>query len=199
MELVAKQKLVKANAKKLGITVKEVTAMPEDQLDLLIAKIEVPAVAEVSSEDVKQALESDATYENEKGDIIPIVNAAFTRVTSGGGFAFAFGDNTIITNDSDLRFLFSKDALKPGDVVAFRPDSIEYNSLLNAYTGQPNKSATPALMKVVDYRNANRSFNQTLESELRAKGLNTSDARGRIQDQIAKETMAQFKRPTFSM
>ena len=200
LTIAEKKKLVKANAAKLNIKVSEVNAMPEAHLDELIAKIQgETAPAEVTAEQVKEALVSDGTFTNEKGDIIPIVNAVFVRVTGGGGFAFAFGADTIISNDNDIRFLFGKGKLVPGDVVAFRPDTIEYNSMLNAYTGQPNKSATPSLLKVVEFRNSNKAVNQGMEAELRARGLNGTAARNVVQDQIARDVMSTFKRPTFEL
>lgn len=200
MKTIADKKvLVKANAAKLNVKVSEVNKMDEPTLDALIAQLD-PAgddeqPAAVISTDSK-AFES--TYTTEKGEIVPIVNGVFTRLTANGAFEFQFGGSRIITTDSDLRVLHAKGGLAVGDQVAFKPDTLDFRAEINGYYGQINKSATPKIMMVVNYRTENKAINNALQAEFQAQGMSINDAKSRVQDEIVRTTLAAVKRPTLS-
>lgn len=200
-----KQKFVKANRGLTSIaTVAEIQAMDESQLDAVIAEIQAkldeskPAEQSTPAEAVQASVESNDTYTNEKGEVIPVLNATFERKTTGGALLFITANGErIFTNDNDVMFGVLKGTIKEGDVVAFRPDTLQYREQLNGYNAIPNKSATPAIMQVLEYRQGNRDFNKLLETEMIAQGISPEEARKSVQEDIKAKALAGMKRPTF--
>lgn len=200
-----KQKFVKANRGLTTIaTVAEIQAMDESALDAVIAEIQAkldeskPAEQSTPADAVQASVESNDTFTNDKGEVIPVLNAVFERKTTGGALLFvtATGER-IFTNDNDVMFAVLKGTIKDGDVVAFRPDTLQYREQLNGYNAIPNKSATPAIMKVLEYRQGNKDFNKLLETEMIAQGISPEEARKSVQEDIKAKALAGLKRPTF--
>lgn len=200
MTIAEKTTLVKKNIKMFkGVTVASLKDMSEAELDQMIATIEAGKSEESESSETVEIIGTD-TFTTQKGEIVPITNATFVGMSSGGAFKFQTESGQIIvSNDSDLRFLKSKGGLNIGDVIAFRPESIQLNERYNNYTGIPNKSASPVLMKVLDYRTANREANLAIEAELQAQGITPTQARSLVQDKIAQTVLTDFKRPPFEL
>lgn len=197
MNISDKRKLVKGNASKLGVAVKDINLMSEEQLDAKIAELggDVPETT-VPDAVVSLALETNDTFTTDKGEVIPVVNAQFDGPTSSA-FRFKFADKFIITTDNDVRFLYAKGGLKPGDVVAFKPETIVYNGNMNAFTGTVNKSATPSIMKVVAFRTENRIINDAQIAELTAQGITPQKARELVEAEIVANV--RVSRPTFKL
>lgn len=199
MTIAEKITVIKKNIKLFpGVTIASLKNLPEAELDQMIATIEAGTEESESNETV--AISGTDTFTTQKGEIVPITNAKFVGMSSGGAFKFQTESGQIIvSNDSDLRFLKAKGGLNIGDVIAFRPESIQLNERYNNYTGVPNKSANPVLMKVLDYRNNNREANLAIEAELQAQGVSPQQARSLVQDKIAQTVLAEFKRPPFEL
>ena len=199
MTIAEKTTFIKKNISMFpGVKVADLKNMSEVELDQMIATIEAGKSEESESETV--AISGTETFTTAKGEIVPVTNAKFIGMSSGGAFKFETESGQIIvSNDSDLRFLKSKGGLNPGDVIAFRPESIQLSERYNNYTGVPNKSASPVLMKVLDYRTANREANLAIEAELQAQGITPTQARSLVQDKIAQTVLTDFKRPPFEL
>lgn len=191
--------IIKKNIKLFpGVTIASLKNFPEAELDTMIETINAGKADDESNEAV--GLVGTDTFTTQKGEIVPVTNAKYIGMSSGGAFKFKTeSGQVIVSNDSDLRFLKSKGGLKEGDVIAFRPESIQLNERYSNYTGVPNKSANPVLMKVLDYRNNNRDVNLALEAELQAQGVSPQQARVLVQDKIAQSVLADFKRPAFEL
>lgn len=192
-----KKKAVKANAQKLGVKVSEVNNMDDAQIESLYAQLGDEAAAP-SAPVPSDSTAFESTFTTEKGEIVPVINGVFRRLTGNAAFEFAYGDSRIITTDSDLRVLHSKGGLKEGDVIAFKPDTLDFRAEINGYYGQINKSASPKIMKVVNFRNENKAINTAMQSELQAQGLSANDAKARVQDEIVRTALGTVKRPTLS-
>lgn len=192
--------VIKKNIKLFpGVTIASLKNLPEAELDQMIATIEAGKSEESESSETVEIIGTE-TFTTQKGEIVPITNATFVGMSSGGAFKFQTESGQIIvSNDSDLRFLKSKGGLNIGDTIAFRPESIQLNARYNNYTGVPNKSANPVLMKVLDYRNNNREANLAIEAELQAQGIAPAQARTLVQDRIAQTVLTDFKRPQFEL
>jgi hypothetical protein len=197
MTLTDKRKLVKANAGALSLKVTDIQSMTEAQLDEKIALISTDGSGGTVSEDtVMTAVETNDVFVTEKGETVPVLKAVFDGTTTSA-FRFKFADKFIISNDNDIRFLYAKGGLKEGDVVSFKPETIVYNGNMNAFTGTVNKSATPSLMKVVEFRNENRIVNDAQIAELTAQGINPQVARELVQAEIVKTI--KIARPVFKL
>lgn len=196
MNISDKKRLVKANAKALDVKVSDINLMTEEQLDALVAKIDTTSEPTVPDAVVSMALETNDTFITEKGEVIAVINAQFEGATTSA-FRFKFADKFIITTDNDVRFLYAKGGLKPGDVVAFKPETVVFNGNMNAFTGTVNKSATPAIMKVVAFRTENRIINDAQIAELTAQGITPQKARELVEAEIVANV--RVSRPTFKL
>ena len=201
MTIAEKTTLVKKNIKMFkGVTVASLKDISEAELDQMVATIEAGKSEESDSEEPIVAISGTDTFTTSKGEVVAVTNARFIGMSSGGAFKFETeSGQVIVSNDSDLRFLKSKGGLNVGDVIAFRPESIQLNERDNNYTGVPNKSANPSLMKVLDYRTANREANLAMEAELQSQGIAPTQARTLVQDKIAQTVLTDFKRPAFEL
>lgn len=199
-----KVKFVKARKGELSLSVSEITSATESQLDLWVEQLKASGsddtkIAETPVSMVRNAVEGNGTFTTDKGEVITIANLEFIGRTTSGGFRFAYGESSVVTNDKDLAFLNSKKPLVPGQIVAFVPDSIVFNATYNCFTGTPNKSATPELRKALEYRLANREHLQAVETEMIASGLKPSEARDAVREHVKADVLASFKRPTFEL
>ena len=197
-----KIKTLKARKGELSLTVAQITTATDVQLDAWLAQLpaldETPS-AETPDSAVVEAVESNDTFTTEKGEVVGIVNLAYSGRTSSGGFAFAYGESRVVTNDRDLMFLHSKKPLVLGQIVAFVPASIVFNASYSCFLGTPNKSATPVLKKALQYRLENREYLQSMETEMISAGLKPTEARDAVRDHVKADVLATFKRPTFEV
>lgn len=205
MNTAEKVKFVKAGKAKLSLTVSQITSATDAQLDKWVDELKAMESTDDSQEPVgtpasmvANAVETNGTFTTDKGEVVPIINLEFVSRTAAG-FRFAYGESTVITNDNDLMFLNSKKALVPGQIVAFTPDSIKFNATYNCFTGVPNKSATPELRKVLEYRLANRDNLKAIETEMITSGLKPNEAREAVREHIKQDVLSTFKRPTFEL
>lgn len=181
---------VKANKSLLkdSMTNAKIAQQNDEQLDTLIAEIRAhadfvePSADSTDNTDVAGMPTPEVTQE-----FGAIVRLAMVKL-AGKSVAFQYGDKLLYTNNPKVLALALVGKLPVGEIVAFKAESITV-SRTGQFVGEPNTTATPALMKAQESVNA---FNQAKLERINSTILMLSCTRQRAEEIVNDQLIAEI-------
>lgn len=194
--------ICKANAELLNATVGQINVAKVPQLEewynALLTTEGAVLPNTVTNEETQNEIESIVTDADAntkvlfstKGEPYTVIGLPYIGRSANGSFKFSFKDKELVTNDDNLRTLSSHGRLAEGTVIFFDLDSIAFSSQYNTYLGNPNKSANPDMMKVIEFRQENIIERKDQLARFVLEGMSYQEARDLQNSIIAEEAKA---------
>lgn len=195
-----KQKLVKANAANLGLTVAAIGKLTEAELDARIASLEVTSSGEADASNAFDGIDTGVVT-TKSGEQVAVITARFVDKTTASSVFEMSNGKRIYCNNPRLATLVRAGKIAVGTEFGFKPDTLVWNEARGTYYGDLNQAFNAELFGMFNEHaeNLKAHFAERVDQLIVGGGYTPAEARAKAQAERDASMPAPKPLPTLSL